>query len=251
MTDFKYDGKIELEYHFTHMEDYLQIEKLNTAELLFKTTPLDIMGYFCKYLLDPMGKTIDLMKSICKNFTQMVHLVEEIEKLRSLGRCKLITSSLNQEKATAVIVISFDINLICILPIDLLQYNINIANIKNHQLRELLSQASPLLIKSTDLIDQFIKKHAIFLEKLNKSSPLKELDINFMIDLANLLGHYLDGIMPMFKYFKKLHKINKSFNDQSLFELQNKQLNGNINVKYNISTTVNTNSNHANPSHFF
>ena len=237
MTDFKCDGKIELEYHFTDMEDYLRIEKLNTSILTFKVRGLDIMGYFFKYLLDPMGKTTDLMKSISKNFTQLAHLVEEVEKLRSLGRCKLITSTVNQEKPAAVMVISFDIHLVCILPIDLLQYNINIANIKNHKLRELLSQVSPLLIKSTDLIDQFIKKYPIFLEKINKSSPLKELDINFMIDLTNLVNHYVDEIMPTLKYFKKIQKINKSFDDQSLFELLNKQLNGNINVHYNISTT--------------
>lgn len=240
MTDFKCDAKIQLEYHFTDIEDYRRIKKLNIEKLPFKAAVFDIMGYF----FDPTKKTSNLMKSNTKYLLQAAHLVEEVEKSRLFGRCKLITKSPNHldpqhidQKTTAVIVFSFDIHLICILPTDLLQYNINIANIKNDKLRESLSLAFPLLIKSTDLINQLIKKHPIFLEKLSKNSPLEELDIDFLIDLINFCNHYVDEIIPTFKYFRKIQKIKKSFDDQTLLESLNKQLGGNIGIQCNITTT--------------
>jgi hypothetical protein len=224
-----YSGIILLEYHFSDPKYYQQIKKLLPTDI----TESHMIGSFFKYLFDPAGKTLDYVDKISKDFQKIIRVIEEIEKLRAIGHCILVSTSDKEDSFFAVIRLSFEIQLLSILPNDFLQYNLDIANIKNTQLRQLQSQMSPILLKVTYETAQFMRKHQSFLDNLNKNSPVNDLDIQFMDELATTFSHYLDEFPFILKYAQRMHKINKC-NDKFLFESISNEMNSKIDIKYDI-----------------
>ena len=235
MSNFKYDGKIELKYQFTESKYYRQIENLYSQHLSLSVKQFNITGAVLKFLWNPTTSIIELSKTVSDYLKKVLHLIQEIENMRSEGHCILITKS-EYEGKFSTISISFDIKICCILPTDLLQSNMNITKLENAKLKKYLSQLYAVCIKLSYLVDQFIKKHQIYLEKMNNNC-LKEIDTIFLNELVELYADYIDEMNPIMKYTKKIHKINRSDSDNALFEFFDNDLTSNINVHYDITRT--------------
>jgi len=184
-----------------------------------------------------MDKTIDLMKCERDKLLNTVNLINELENLRSTGRCKLVkNSNKDDDFIFATICISFDINLSSILPADILQYGLTIADLKNDKLRLMFSQMFPNLLKISYKIDQFTKKHQTVLQNLN-GNYLEEIDKSFLTEFADLFSDYFSEIGPVLRYREKINNMDKSL-DWKPFESLKKELNGNIDINHKINITT-------------
>src|SRR5438874_10512961 len=98
MNDFKCSGKIVLNYQFTDLDHYKQIDDLHNCKTAFPSNGVQIAGFIFKYLMNPMGKTMTLMKKFSDEIIRMAYLIETIEKMRSEGHCKLVDLEINEKK---------------------------------------------------------------------------------------------------------------------------------------------------------
>jgi len=203
---------------------------------------METLPFFFKYLLNPTGKTIDFFNKIRNQFNETVNFLEEIDKSRVSGHCKLITKdnvSKNNDNSKhnflGKITITCELQLYSIMPENILQYLINVADIKDDNLRESLSKMVPKLAKVTNEVDEFIKKYKTILDSLN-GKYIEEVDVAFIRELVALFCNYVNEIGHILKYGKDIQK--RSKHKHQLESIG--KFSSNINVSLNVSTNETT-----------